>query len=63
MANEMFREISPVLYENRYCSQENFHVIIDGIKEPKQGDNIRNIYKVKYPNFVQILESFLTFSY
>ena len=63
MANEMFKEISPVLYQNRYCSQEDFHVIIDGIKNRRQGRNIRNVYKVKFPTVDEILESSSTFSY
>ena len=57
------REISPVLYQNRYCSQEDFYIIVGGVANRRQGGSIRNIYKVKYPNVDEILESFLTVSY
>ena len=63
MTNQLFRGVSSVLYQNRYCSQEDFYIIIDGTKSRIQGGNIRNIYKVKYPNVDEILDSFLKFSY
>ena len=54
---------SSVLYENRYCSQEDFHIIIGGIKIMRPVGYIRTIYKVKYPYGVEIIDSSSTFSY
>ena len=67
MANEMFTEISPVLYENRYCSHGDFHITIDGLKHGlisrTRHGTVRNIYKVKYPNVIEKLDSISKFSY
>ena len=55
MPYDCFIKASPILYQNRYCDQKEFGIILSAIHETKE----RKIYKVKYPSFtdVEILHS------
>ena len=63
MANELLVEGSTVLYQSRYCDQQNFDLIISALRVDKKKD-VRTVYKVKYPKFVNIepLDSTSAFS-
>ena len=49
MENELLTKESPVFYQNRFCEQEDFDLIITG---PSVENNfLKSIYKVKCPSF------------
>ena len=55
MASDLFIEISSVLYQNRYCDQEDFDLIVSEVTS----DEVlkcyaRKIYKVKYPSYKNV---------
>ena len=47
---QLFNMLS-VLYQNRFCNQENFDIIITGLHD--EIDNLKSIYKVKFPRFTR----------
>ena len=49
MENELLTKESSVFYQNRFCDQEDFDLIITGPSIEK--DFLRSIYKVKCPGF------------
>ena len=52
MVSELFTEISSVLYQNRYCDQEDFDLIVSEVTSDKELKCYeRKIHKVKYPSY------------
>ena len=49
----MLTKGTPGLYQNRYCDQENFNLVISAGHHNK-GHYSRNISKVKYPSFSNV---------
>ena len=49
---ELFNKETTVLYQGRFCDQENFDYIIAGIHNEK--DCLKGIYKVKGPSFENV---------
>ena len=44
-----------VLYQNRYCDQEHFDLIIAGELSDNERENVvPNIYNIKYPSFTSV---------
>ena len=58
MTNDILTEPPAVLYQNRYCEQINFNLIISGIDETegkvRMYDRIGSIYQVDYPDFSNV---------
>ena len=52
MKKTYFTEESSVLYQNRFCEQENFDFIITGLSV--DSDHLKSIHKVKGPSFTNI---------
>ena len=48
----LFNKETSVLYQNRYCAQENFDIIFTGLND--QIDYLRSVYNVKCPSFTHI---------
>ena len=48
MVIELFTEIPTVLYQNRYCNQKDFDLIVSESKRNKGGKYERNVHKVSY---------------
>ena len=47
MTNNMFTEIPIVLYQNRYCTQKDFDLVISESKK-EDFNYVKNVYKVGY---------------
>ena len=52
MENTLISKTSSVLYQNRFCDQENFDLIITGFSV--ENTYLRSIYKVNGPSFVNV---------
>ena len=65
MTNELLNSAQRVLYQNRFCDQESFDIIVSEVVSDKEDGYKRNIYKLKYPTFsnVEILHSTLKYSF
>ena len=52
MDNVLLTKETPVLYQNRYCDQENFDLIVSEVTSDKELKFYeRKIHKVKYPSY------------
>ena len=63
MEKELLNKSTSVLYQNRYCDQENFDLIIFGDKKEVENACVRNIFNIKYPNFTSITTSIVNPNY
>ena len=50
----MLCEIPPVLYQNRYCTQENFDVVASGYDFDENMHYHANIIKVRHPRVLTV---------
>ena len=49
-SKSIFFQVPKVLYENRYCNQEGFSILICGGKD-KNGKNTNEVLELKIPSF------------
>ena len=66
MESKLFSDITSVLYQNRYCDQEDFDLIVSEVTSDKDLKCFeRKNYKGKYPSYTNlklyILQKYIVF--
>ena len=55
MDKYLLNKETSVLYQNRYCDQENFDIIISGQQYDNKSENfVQNIINIMYPSFTTV---------
>ena len=63
MPRKILSQVSPVLYQNRYCDQEDFDLIVLSMEENDEYNGEAAVCKIKCPGFTNDGEAFPSFKF
>ena len=63
MPRKILSQVSPVLYKNRYCDQEDFDLIVLSREENDKYDDVAAVCKIKCPGFTNDGNAFPSFKF